>query len=270
MFIGFAAAAVIAFAAWRLHALDAGGAISAWIVGGVIFGLGGMGPTAAIIAFFLSGSILSSLPQHRRSGPLLLKKELAGGYARNWKQVLANGSVPLAAIVAARLLPSHASLFIHAFYGSVAAACADSWGTEIGTRSDNRVYDIVTGHPLAAGLSGGISLLGITGSIAGAAIVVLAAALPMNQSLAGHPWALSAILIAGTFGSIADSILGSTVQAKYQVPGSTEILENPISVESPNRQPILISGYKKIKNNSVNFAASAIGALIIVLVLDIR
>ncbi len=273
--LGFAFAAAISLVAWRLHALDSGGAISAWVAGGIIFGLGGIGPSAALLAFFLSGSILSSLPEHRRAGPLLLKKasstmQLAGGYARNWKQVVANGFVPLAAIVAARFVPGHKLLFLHAFYGSIAAACADSWGTEIGTRFGTRVRDSITGHEIAAGLSGGVSLRGMAGSIGGAAIIMAAAALAGGDSLARHPWALAGILIAGVLGTIFDSMLGSTMQAKYRDAQSGEILENPPSSEEGTRQVRLVAGYKQIRNNAVNFAASAIGALIIVLILDIR
>jgi len=265
--LGFAFAALIAYVAWRLRALDAGGAGAATIAGGIIFGFGGLGPTAALLAFFLTGSVLSSLPEHRPAGPLLLKKELAGGYARNWKQVLANGFVPVAAILAYRLFPSR-ELFLHAFYGSVAAACADSWGTEIGTRFGTRVRDVMTGHTLMPGPSGGVSLGGMAASMGGAAIVMLAAAIPVAQSLSGDPWALAGIVIAGTLGAVADSILGSSVQAKYQVPGSTEILENPPPAK-PGSGPVnLVAGYTQIKNNSVNFAASAIGAFIMVLLLD--
>jgi uncharacterized protein (TIGR00297 family) len=265
---GFAFASAVSLVAWRLHALDAGGAVSAWIAGGIIFGFGGLAPSAALLAFFLSGSVLSSLPEHRRTGPLLLKKELAGGYARNWKQVVANGFVPVAAIIAARLVPSREPLFLHAFYGSVAAACADSWGTEIGTRYGNRVRDIITGHDLTPGLSGGVSLRGMAGSITGAALIAFAAALPLTGSIvAGEAWA---ILIAGTLGAVADSILGCSVQAKYRYSDSKEIFEVSPPSDSGTRQAILIAGYKNIKNNTVNFAASTIGALIVILILDIR
>src|SRR5579872_3593085 len=167
LLLGVAFSAVISLAAWRLHALDAGGAFSGWIIGGIIFGLGGIGPSAALLAFFLSGSVLSSLPEHRRTGPLLLKEELAGGYARNWKQVLANGALPFSAIIAARLIPGRELIFLPAYYGSVAAACADSWGTEIGTRFGKKVHDVMTGRELTSGLSGGVSLRGMLGSIGG-------------------------------------------------------------------------------------------------------
>ncbi len=266
--LGFAFAVLIAYVAWRLRALDVGGAVAATIAGGIIFGFGGLGPSAALLAFFLTGSILSSLPEHHRTGPLILKEELAGGYARNWKQVAANGFVPVAAIVAYRLFPSR-ELFLHAFYGSIAAACSDSWGTEIGVRFGTRAYDVMTGQELAPGPSGGVSLRGMAASIGGGAIVMLAAAIPVERSLAGQPWALAGIVLAGTLGAMADSILGSAMQAKYQVPGSTEILENP-ALDNDSRLVKRIAGYEKIRNNTVNFAASAIGALIIILILDLR
>jgi len=266
--VGFMAAAAVAFAAWRLRALDTGGAISSWVAGGIIFSLGGLRPSTALLAFFISGSLLSSLPEHRRSGPLLLREELAGGYARNWKQVGANGFVPFAAIIAGRLIPSLEAVFLHAFYGSIAAACADSWGTEVGTRFGKRVRNIMTGHELTPGLSGGISFRGIAGSLGGSALIALAAALPFTKSVTpGKAWA---ILMGGFLGAIADSIFGATLQAKFQRSGTKEILETLPPPKSGIRPARLIAGYKQIRNNSVNLAASAIGALIVVLILDFR
>lgn len=180
LLFGFTFAVGVSYAAWRLHALDAGGALSAVLAGGFIFGFGGLGPSAALLTFFLTGSALSSLPLrgrvHPRLRPLVRKEEIAGGYARNWKQVAANGSIPLAAILASQFIPSHSILLLHAFYGAVAAMCADSWGTEIGTRFGGGVKDILSGLELPGGESGGVSLLGMAGSILGAGIIALAAA----------------------------------------------------------------------------------------------
>ena len=270
LLLGFVAATIIAFAAWRLHALDRGGALASALAGTLIFGFGGIGPSAALIVFFITGSVLSSLPtgsrqprRRNKNEPLLRKEEIAGGYARNWRQVAANGGVPLATIVAAHFLPYHSAPFLHAFYGAIAAMCADSWGTEIGTRFGRSTHDVLTGTELPMGPSGGISFRGMVGSFGGAAAVALTAgwANPLNII------AVCAIVLAGSLGAISDSIIGSSLQAKFHYIGETIFFET-LAVDKNGRQTILASGYKKVTNNTVNFAASIIGALIIVILLD--
>ena len=58
-----------------------------------------------------------------------------------------------------------------AFLASVAAATADTWGTEIGRLSSKNPVDIITFQPLQMGESGGITLVGTLGSFAGAIII---------------------------------------------------------------------------------------------------
>ncbi len=273
--IGFIGAALVAVLAWRLGALDAGGAVAAFGAGGIIFGFGGLGPSAALLAFFLTGSFLSSLSARPGEAPLLRKEELAGGYARNWRQVVANGFVPTVAMLAARFVPVHSMLLLDAFYGSIAAMCADSWGTEIGTRFGGRVYDAITGRVLERGLSGGVSIAGLAASAGGAALIALIAAIPLPVLAGGaplrqNPGTIAAIFLAGLLGSVSDSILGSTVQAKYRDPETGSLCEVSRPAKTGTRHQKPLYGYKQINNNVVNFVASAIGALIVVVILASR
>jgi len=56
LMLGFYCALSISVIAWWRKSLDVGGMIAATISGTVIFGLGGVGPSVALVAFFLSGS----------------------------------------------------------------------------------------------------------------------------------------------------------------------------------------------------------------------
>jgi uncharacterized protein (TIGR00297 family) len=256
---GFGLAAAIGVLAWRMRALDLSGAITAVIVGTIIFGLGGLHASAILIAFFVTGSVLSALPG---GGKVLTGDEKHG---RSWEQVAANGAIPAAAILLSHI-PRFQIIGALAFVGSVVAATADSWSTELGTRYGGNPIDSLSGDAVVRGMSGGISGVGLLGSLTGSALIATIAVLPIaGIVIGGSIWTFAAIIVAGLTGTLADSIFGSSVQAKFQCEGcgvDTELRTHC------NRPAKLVLGYKNITNNSVNFAASAISAIILFLLLD--
>jgi len=137
-----------------------------------------------LFAFFVSSSLLTR------------KTAEDGGGRRNERQVLANGGVAALAALAGSW---------PAFAGALAAATADTWATEIGSRSRAAPRLITSGAPVPAGTSGGITLLGTLGGLAGAAFI---------GALAG----LGAVAVAGAFGTVIDSLLGATLQGKFECP----------------------------------------------------
>ena len=86
----FAAAAVIAIAAYRARALSASGAIAATIIGGLITAAGGWRWGALLIGFFISASLLSKLTDRLRPAQ---GRNIARGSRRDAWQVLANGGI---------------------------------------------------------------------------------------------------------------------------------------------------------------------------------
>jgi uncharacterized protein (TIGR00297 family) len=261
LLLGFVLAIAIGAIAWRLRALDLSGAMTAAIVGTIIFGLGGLHASAILIAFFVTGSVLSGLPG---GGQVLTGDEKRG---RSWKQVVANGAIPAAAILLS-LLPRFQIVASYAFVGSIVAATADSWSTELGTRYGGHPNDALTGHQVTPGISGGISGIGLLASLLGAALIGSIAILPFSGLHVPANFAtFVAILISGLAGTVADSTLGSSIQAKYRCPACDSETETWTHCGQPG---ILMAGYKQITNNSVNFAASAISAIILVLLLDWR
>jgi uncharacterized protein (TIGR00297 family) len=157
------------------------GAVAALAVGAATaYGFSWRG-LALLVAFFVSSSLLSTK-----------------SVSRNERQVLANGGVAaLAALVASW----------PAFAGSLAAATADTWATEVGRRSRTPPRLISSWTRVPPGTDGGITLLGTAGGIAGAALVGGLA------SILGQR-AFSAVAIAGVAGMLFDSVLGATVQGK--------------------------------------------------------
>lgn len=179
-----------------------------------------------LFAFFISSSLLTSRTAEDGEG------------RRNERQVLANGGV--AALAA--LLGSWA-----AFAGALAAATADTWATEIGARSRAQPRLITSGASVPAGTSGGITLLGTVGGLGGAAFI---------GALAG----LITVGIAGALGMVFDSLLGATLQGKFECPrcGARTELAGTVCHE-PVR---VVRGFAWLDNDAVNLAATLAGALV--------
>ena len=95
------------------------------------------------------------------------------------------------------------------FAGALATANADTWATEIGSRSPTLPRLVTTGARVPPGTDGGMTLLGTAGGIAGAAFLA-----GLSLLLVGRG-ALT-IAAAGVLGMLLDSLLGATVQGKVR------------------------------------------------------
>jgi len=234
--LGGALAALVALIALRARALSTGGAIAAFAVGTIVFGAAGWRGAAVLLAFFIPSALLS------RRG--------AAGAARSAWQVLANGGVAACcALLATRFGAPPAA----AFAGAFAAASADTWGTEIGTRAGQTPVSILTFRRVAIGRSGGITLLGSLATVGGALCVALVAAAlgvaPLLGAAAG-----------GIAGALLDSLLGASLQALRYCPACArecETLRHECGTATQLRR-----GVNWIENDAVNFAATLCGAVV--------
>jgi len=170
------------------------GAAAAVAVGGAtIWGTGWRG-VVLLLAFLVSGSLLTTMAE-------------GGGGRRTAAQVFANGGV--AALAA--LLGSWP-----AFAGAIAAAASDTWATEIGAHSRTPPRLITNGTAVSPGANGGITILGTAGGVLGAVLIAgLTYALSPRGTPPGltHPGHLAVVVaVAGVTGMLVDSLLGATVQ----------------------------------------------------------
>ncbi len=254
---GFILGAAIGALAWRFHALSPSGALAATLTGGLIFGLGGVPWAVLLLTFFISSSALSKAFGARKAA---LSEKFAKGSVRDWGQVLANGGLGALLAIAHALYPAQVWPWV-AFAGAMAAVNADTWATEMGVLSPVPPRLISTWKMVERGASGGVTLLGILSSLAGAALVGLAAVL-----FPGQDGGLSLLVFAlpgGLAGSLFDSLLGATVQAIYYCPSCKKETErHPLHL--CGNETTLAHGWPWLNNDLVNFACSLIGALVAV------
>ena len=246
--LGIALAASVASLAHRAGALTRSGALAAWGVGAIIFGVGGWPWAAALLTFFGTSTALS---RWRRRAKEALGYEKGG--RRDAGQVLANGGV--AALCALLLLafPHLGMARAHRlFLAALAAANADTWATEIGSALGGRPYDLGTGKPAPPGTSGAVSLPGTLAALAGAGLIGLYAG-------SGAGW--GGVTLAGFVGSFLDSLLGATVQARWHDP-----LRPGRLTERPQAGPLAI-GRRGINHAVVN-ALCTLGAVALALCLQ--
>jgi uncharacterized membrane protein len=107
---------------------------------------------------------------------------------------------------------------------------------------------------MKTGLSGGVSFQGTAAGLLGAgAMAVLCNYLTHSEMKAG----LTAfVALLGFAGMLLDSVLGAAWQARFQNPGSAEILEEP------GERARLISGWRWLDNDAVNLLSNAATVLV--------
>lgn len=245
----------VAIGAYTARTLQASGALAAFLLAVVIFGIGGWAWTIPIFTFFLLSSLLSKWRQTRK---VSFESMFEKSGNRDAAQVAANGS-----LIGALALLWHATgddrLYLLALVAA-ATVTADTWGTEIGVLARRRPRSILTGKSIAPGTSGGISLSGTLGGFAGAAVVTLTA-LPF-VALTSRQFIL--IVLAGAFGSIIDSILGATVQAQFRCQRCGMETEKPMHCGVPSEKT---RGIPWLRNDAVNLVSTACAVALSALIL---
>jgi uncharacterized protein (TIGR00297 family) len=240
---GLVAALAIAGAARRARSLAADGAVCAIIVG-TLSVAAGWDWGALLLAFFLSSTLLSRL-----GGEASGVAEKGG--ERDATQVLANGG--LFALAAGAFVLWPATIWQALGAGALAASTSDTWATEIGTRAKALPRSITTWRPVAAGMSGGVTLPGTLAAVAGAAFTSAVAA------LLGWPARVAtAAFVGGIVGSTADSVLGATLQARRRCPDCKLATER--LVHTCGAGTVHAGGWRWLTNDGVNAMSSAIGA----------
>ncbi len=239
---------VVAGIVWRARLLTSSGAIAAAALGSAA-ALAGLDWMALLLTFFLTSVLLGRngrAEKQRRSASVI---EKAG--PRDATQVLANGALfGFGAMLAADGVISTAAAAVA--LGGLAAAMADTWGTEIGMLSKQSPRSILTWMPLEPGMSGGVSMLGLMATVGGAATIAAVAALlrwPAHVCIAAA--------IGGIVGAMADSVLGATVQQRRRSLRTGRMTER--MKDADGTPTVTAGGLDWLNNDGVNFASTLIG-----------
>ncbi|HEY3332483.1 MAG TPA: DUF92 domain-containing protein [Capsulimonadaceae bacterium] len=243
---GVCFAATIAIVAYRLGLLSPSGAFAAIVVGACAFGVGGWRAAAPLLTFFATSNLLA-----RYKRKVKHNREVEKSGPRDAQQVLANGGIAAVAIVAEALWPDHARICNVAFVAALAEANADTWATEIGSASRGPARLITTLRPVPPGRSGGVTVPGTLAALAGSAVVALSA-LPLLGTDASR--SLVAVTLCGFAGSLIDSFLGATLQARYSS-------VDDHYAESPRIGFTLAGGLAWVRNDMVNLIGTLSASL---------
>lgn len=247
---GAALAAATALGARAAGSLNASGAAAATVVGTLAVAAGwdwGL----VLLAYFVASSALSRIGRAERDRRTAGRIEKGG--PRDAIQVGANGG--LFAVAAAGFIATRAPAWQVVGAAALAASAADTWATEIGTLSRATPRSILTGRAVPPGTSGGVTALGLMAAFAGAAFVASVA------SLCGwERGAVNAAVLGGVAGSMIDSLLGASVQARQWC--GTCRADTEQRIHRCGTRTDLRGGLRWLDNDGVN-AASAIGGVLI-------
>jgi uncharacterized protein (TIGR00297 family) len=191
------------YASYKTGKLTGGGAITGGVVALCIYLGAGYTGIAMLATFFVLATLATS---HKKQE----KRNLDEGthsQKRDARQVLANGGLAGLSGLMALIMPYHTLLVTVSVAAALASAMADTLSSELGVVYGRRFYNILNLKPGKKGSDGVISLEGTLIGLGGSAAIAAVYALAF-----GWNRAFFIILIAGTIGNLADSILGATLE----------------------------------------------------------
>ncbi len=254
---------LIAYLAYKTGTLTLSGAMGAWLLGTVVFGLGGPEWMIPIAVFFIFSSALTKLGRKHK---IKLENIFEKTGRRDIYQVFANGGIAMVATMAWHFFepvwPQSEILWYLIFITSISAATADTWGTEIGSFSRRDPVSIKTWKKVPMGTSGGLSFFGTAGAFSGALLMAFTGKYVL-LIFTGIEIPLSLVFligISGLAGALVDSLAGATIQAQYQCPVCKKITEK--TCHCGQIDILLIRGKKFINNDVVNFCNTFAGGLL--------
>lgn len=183
------------------------------IFGTVIFGFAGWGLAIAVLAFFVTSSLLSRWNRVSRERAPEAKFRIPEiNKRRDGYQIWANGFW-MALFVFIWFINPH-DMFLVAAFTALATANADTWSTEIGTFKPGKTVKINTFQPVKPGADGGISKKGTIASAAGSGLVAI---FILFTGVIYPLLFLLLIFLFGFIGGLIDSWLGALIHDKRWV-----------------------------------------------------
>ena len=248
----FILAFIISIVSRKLNFLTWSGSIAVFIPAFLIFGFGGWKWTLPILSFFVVSSLLTKI-REKKNPSVGVYFEKSG--TRDALQVLANGGLDGILVILNYFFPNEFWYYIYS--GIVASSCADTWATEIGTMYRHKTFNILNFKETEQGTSGGVSLVGFTGALAGALFISLISVLWIDKNQIDF---ILVVVFAGFAASLIDSLLGGTVQIKYKCTECDRIIDKKAHC---GKNALKVKGIKIVNNDLVNLISGLIGGFIV-------
>jgi uncharacterized protein (TIGR00297 family) len=243
----------IALFALRRGSLSRSGAAAALVIGSVIYLGGGHTWFLALVAFFLTSTLLGKVGKKRKAA---IKHEFEKGDTRDALQALSNGGIAAACAFGMLIHPHPA--WAAGFVAALATANGDTWATELGVLSSSAPLSLLTWRRVPRGTSGAVSPLGLTATLLGGLLIGAIAALDRNSF--GLSSATLVVLggAGGVLGSLADSLLGATVQSAYRCDSCEREVEG--QNHTCGQATRHVRGFRWFNNDMVNLVATITAA----------
>jgi uncharacterized protein (TIGR00297 family) len=243
--LALSVATAIALGARLLRALSWSGAIAAIAVGTLILSNTGWAGCAVLGIFFAGSTLVSRIAASVRP------PDHPADEVRDWIQVTANGGIAALGSFGEWIEPG---LGLWLVTTTLAAAGADTWATAFGSLSPRTPRDILGKGPVAPGTSGGVTWFGTSGGVMGSALIAL-----IGATSGGRLPLYGAAVAIGILGMVADSALGSALQARYRCPACGEETERRRHRCGTPTEPI--RGFRWLDNHAVNAATTGLAGL---------
>lgn len=249
---------ILASLAYWKQSVSVSGFIAGIVAGTGIWVMAGFRAWIILGLFFVTSSAFS---RYRKSLHEELHKMHKRGNRRDAIQVIANAGIAFFLALLYWQYGEPELLLLLAV--SFAASTSDTWASEIGATSDRQPLSITRLKPVTPGLSGGVTTRGFAASLAGSLFIALAAVLLFNETTLYSTASMSIVIVtlSGLSGSVVDSILGDTIQAKYH-DGNGQV------TEKPGDGHILTSGVSWMNNDMVNIISNFAALLTALLLLS--
>jgi uncharacterized protein (TIGR00297 family) len=245
----------IAGFAYRRGSLSRSGALAALAIGTTIYLAGAGAWFLGLLTFFVTSTLLGKLGHARKEA---LKREFEKGDTRDARQAFSNGGVSALCALGMLIWPHPG--WAGAFLGALATANGDTWATELGTLSKREPFSLTRFKRVPRGTSGAVSPLGMLATAGGGLAIGVVAAV----SAGSFGLSVSALVGLGTacgvLGSLADSLLGATVQAGYVCEKCQVATEG--ALHHCGQTCVLTRGFAAFDNDVVNLVATGVGAAV--------
>ncbi len=247
----------VTVASWRAGSLRLSGLLAASVMGVLALRVA-WGWGAFLIGWFVLASLLSRIGRAHKS--MRTGRIVGKGDRRDVWQVLANGGpfavCALLALLSPPVDPALPALIAIAAAGSLAAAGADTWATEIGTLVGGEPWSLRSFRRVPAGTSGAVTMRGTVGGVLGAAAIAL-----MGAGVHMIPWSsVPAVAVGGVIGAFGDTIVGAWWQERRWCAGCEEWTER--RTHSCGAATAVRAGIPGLTNDLVNLLCAALGALV--------